>query len=611
MSANSPSSAAATVAQKRRYRPRMPRPRAQKWFREYHSGKSQHRIARDDGVDQSSVSKAIQRCAAYIAKMGAALPQADPAGQLHLANVTEALELEALRTEAEELSRRAEVPYPGRRTIIRRKDQPDEERIVYHQEPPRIGFLRERRMLTTALWQARRAAQEAEQRPEAAEMEFAPSPGLDAAEAYDERRQKRWDAIDRRDRTCANKRTKEQSASREERSTYWRHQALGVVQGLAYDQRQSFVQRLIELDELALRAAAMEEARMPSAECRVGEGECGGKGVGEHADAISPAPPHSHTPAPSPDDSPDAACDVLHYLEALLILDHGYSREACEQIMAHFDQASGRFDWTRSARQDLRWLTEDTDAAEERASAADPHPIVPAQEAHWWGLTPEEACGPADGIHSELSPPPPDGPPDAPPIRFVTGPPAALDPVLRQSSIDGPFDKQVVLLRLNGSVLRGLHLHDVPNDQQSVIIWELVEEVLRGEAAAGASAGVGEGGSGSGGEEQVDNPSPPHPLSLSPPPSVSPSLPPSIPVASPLLTPELRQRLFEQLLPEGVAVLAPDGRVYAGRSLRECGLLQRGILFLRELCHSTPRWGESHWDLFKPTPRPCGAGGDP
>jgi hypothetical protein len=50
-------------------------------------------------------------------------------------------------------------------------------------------------------------------------------------------------------------------------------------------------------------------------------------------------------------------------------------------------------------------------------------------------------------------------------------------------------------------------------------------------------------------------------------------------------------------------VLTRDGRIYSGDHLGRCGLVQRGIVFLRELCHSTPAWGESIWRTFKAKPK--------
>ena len=65
------------------------------------------------------------------------------------------------------------------------------------------------------------------------------------------------------------------------------------------------------------------------------------------------------------------------------------------------------------------------------------------------------------------------------------------------------------------------------------------------------------------------------------------------------LTPQLRDQLFRELAPEGTAVLTADGTIYKGRRMGECGLSQRGLMFFREICRTSPPWGEDHWDKFR------------
>ncbi len=608
-----------TIRDKRLRLPRIPRERAQKWLREHSAGKSQHQIAREEGVKQPSVCRAIGRCRKYIAQTGAALPDVDPAGQLHLANVTEALELEALRREAEEMTRRVETPYPGRTTTIER-DGKVEKKTVMHQDPPRVAWIRERRMLTKDLWKARRAA--------AAEVEecgsagvrgtqdsstptpplspsptpasrpsFALSPPLATAEAYDEETIKDWAAIDGAKRSCGRKCPHDHVASLPQRAAYWRYQALGVRQGLSQKARTIFVQHLLALDGLAPIAAAMAEAES------AGVREHGGEGVREHGgegDSCSPplplspsptpspphsatptltsAPPHAHTPAPlSPRD----------YLTRLLILDYDSDPERQEQVLAHFDVARGIFDWEQPA-DDLRWVAEE---ASEYGG-----------EGVWESGGQVSECG-SMGVRESgesTSSPIPPHPHTPTPLPA----PAVIPAATRQFWIDTPGRLGVVIGRLNDTRIVGHTLADVPNDQSSVVIYEAVEEVIKEECGMrnadddDCGLRIADCGLRNGMTNEIPNPK-------SEIPNAAAAANPQSAICNPQspLTPARRDELYAAVGREGVVVLGLDGKTYMGARLSECGLVQRGILFLRELCHSTPPWGESPWRNHQPRPR--------
>jgi hypothetical protein len=301
----------------------------------------------------------------------APLEDVDPVGRLHLANVTEALELAELRREAEEMTRRAEQSYPGRTTTIER-DGKVEKKTVMYQDPPRVAWIRERRILTKDLWKAKREAEAGQAVSPQSTIPNQDSPAgnsglgtpdgspfalarpLARAEACDELTEKRWDAMDGGKRSCGKRCAKDHVASLPERAAYWRYQALGLEQGLGEVPRKDFVQILVNYDRLAVCAAAMVEA---GGECRVGEGEgvqnaeCRVQSGDSGAETLHSAFCTLHSKAPH---------SKRYYLELLLILDMHYSRRRCARIMAHFDEASGQFDW-RTPAEDLRWVLEEDD----------------------------------------------------------------------------------------------------------------------------------------------------------------------------------------------------------------------------------------------------------
>jgi transcriptional regulator with XRE-family HTH domain len=555
-------------------RPHPPKPLGVEIFHLRHEQHwTQDQIAEKYGKTQSVISGYLKRAEKYYARSG--VPRRDrdlpPAAQLRLAMDLELIDLIELLGKTRDLSAVAREPHVTTHACYEGNAE-QWRRTIERCDPPRVGWTNAEQRLIERIGKLRQSLAAADAAgngpsgmadPPCANARYSP---LARAEPYDVATDKRWRARDGGKRTCGKRCANDHVASLPERATYWRYQALGLEQGLDKTRRLAFVSQLLVLDEMAVSAAAMHEA---GGECGVGEGERGRGG-----DEDSPTLPL----APSPPRGPAVPVrSQRYYLELQLILDGKYDREETERIMAHYDEARGQFHWQVPA-EDLRWLVKEEEVQEEAEEEAEALQQEQGGARMGWADGPPLPKMPAPGSSD--------------PIPFASGPPAVISPRLRQWIIDSPFDQRVSLLRLDGTACSALHLYDVPNDQSSVVIWELVEEVIKSEDGTHVSTRGEFKVQGS--TFNVEGDPAPNPETLNLEPGTGNSWP---------LTDELRQKLFRAQAPEGMVVLTRDGRIYSGDHLGRCGLVQRGIVFLRELCHSTPAWGESIWRTFKAKPK--------
>jgi hypothetical protein len=284
-----------------------------------------------------------------------------------------------------------------------------------------------------------------------------------------------------------------------------------------------------------------------------------------------------------------AECQALRciYFDRLLELDCGYSPEQRQSILERYDPRRGKLDWWQRGRisgdeEDLTWI--------------------------------DPLAGPAANDQSPEPDPVPRPAGRGPDVPLPL--PAAFTREEREYLLNLPGGRRVAAARLNDCYIHGAELKDVPIDQEQVVIYQAVEEVIKEDCGlrsgmrhcrrCDADCGLSRRSS----TKEIPNPKSQIPDSGSPAAAtphsalrIPHSKDPHAHIPSPL-TLAIRDEIYERVGKQGVAVFGLDGKLYEGQRLSACGLQQRGVLFLRELAHSTPDWGESPWGKFKPKPRP-------
>ena len=568
-------------------------------------GRRQRAVAREQRISQGQVSRIIKSVSEWIVKTGSSAEGHTPQEQLHLALLRQQRELNRLLADTERLMPSADQPYDALTKVVCVDGQEQVQWKLIRQSRTGLGYVNLRDRILNRL--AKLAEAECELRSQASAecrvqnaesgqssdrpaatlhaalctphstprsrtpppqpiLESVPLPGTPSApltppnwlayprcpepESYDESSTGAKNAKSNGKNSYNSSDEPYAGASPPFMARYWRYQALGLRQELPDLDRRRFVDILLALDRLASQAEAMAWAELLA------------------------RPPHgADDPAPT---YSTAECRALRciYFDKLLDLDFGYGPPQRQSILQRYDPASGELTWWQPGTLDL-----------------------PDEDLTWILQRGEPA---ADDQPAE--------PPPLPADRGAEVPlPEPLDfkPSEREFLLSLPGPRGVAALRLDGYYLAGPELWDMPVDREQVIIYQVVEEVVREDCGWRDPEGAPEcrveemSNDESHMTNEIQNPQSEiqHSDSAAATPHSALRIPPSS-LPSPL-TPALRDEIFGQVGQQGVAVFDLAGELHQGKSLADCGLPHRGFLFLRELAHSLPSWGESVWKRFK------------
>jgi hypothetical protein len=594
-------------------------------------GRTQRDVAREEGIGQPQVCRIVQSVEVWIVESGGSLEGHTPKQQLHLAVLRQKRELNRLLADTERMMERAEQPYDSLVKVGKNKQGEKEELWkIIRREPPRVGFPNLRARILERL--AKLAEAESELRSEASAecgMRSAesgvpgtggspasaastpqsalrtpqsnprsripphppaldPDPLPDAPAAplptpnwlayprcrephvYDEPSANGSSGKPGRKKSYLEEFEPYAGATTGFMARYWRYQALGLRQGLFDRDRRRFVDLLLGLDRLAEQAQAAAWAELFSR-------------PPEEFD------PQDHTYS-------TAECRALRcvYLSKFLELDFFWlPADERRQILEHFDPASGELRWWPPGRiaaqdQDLTWILGGCEGAEGHMSQESEERD---QESGEMTNVENQMTKEIPNPKSEIRNPQFDNPHALPPDRGPDVPlpePAAFTRAEREDLIDTPGNRVAAVL-LRNCFLRGRTLADFPIDQEQVIIYQAVEEVIKDDEGAVVERVEYGRGEMSNDENQMTKeiPNPKSEIRNLQSDIGDPQSNPHAHIPSPL-TPALRDEIFARVGIEGVAVFGLDGTLYEGKSLGQCGLRQRGVLFLRELAHSRP-----------------------